>query len=154
MFRLFCEQPKNSSNGNEADTSNSRGSQKVLRGLSNALSKFLNTTNGNSKQGHVESKGSQTEELTTERLQLATKEAAKLLFDIKDVRDELNIINTVAKYQRKVQSAMTRDTNDNTCASCQMSKDSDENLTADYVCNDIEELDKVAFQIQDSVSRL
>lgn len=155
MFKLFCKNPKNSNDGDGADSSKAWDPRKIVRGWVDALSENLDTTDDNFSQGHFDDVEDQsTEELTTERLQLATKEAANLLFEIKDVRDELNIISTVAKYQQKVQSAMKRHANDDTCASCQTSKDSAEDLTANYVCDDITELDKVAGQIQNSVSHL
>ncbi|KAI3527918.1 hypothetical protein CABS03_11814 [Colletotrichum abscissum] len=79
--------------------------------------------------------------LTTEE---AVKKAAQLLFEIKDVRDELNILRTVAEFQRKVQSRMDgREPNT-------ISNVLDADLTAAYVRNDIDEMDKLAGRIRDA----
>ncbi|KAK1448688.1 hypothetical protein CMEL01_08003 [Colletotrichum melonis] len=80
--------------------------------------------------------------LTTEE---AVKKAAQLLFEIKDVRDELNILRTVAEFQRKVQSRMDgREPN-------AISTVLDADLTAAYVRNDIDEMDKLAGRIRDAL---
>ncbi|UQC90706.1 uncharacterized protein CLUP02_16236 [Colletotrichum lupini] len=80
--------------------------------------------------------------LTTEE---ADKKAAQLLFEIKDVRDELNILRTVAEFQRKVQSRMDgREPN-------AISTVLDADLTAAYVRNDIDEMDKLAGRIRDAL---
>ncbi|KAI8308606.1 hypothetical protein K4K61_002478 [Colletotrichum sp. SAR11_59] len=64
---------------------------------------------------------------------------------IKDVRDELHILKTIAEYQQKVQASM-----ENTIPS--VSKAGfDENMKAKYVKNDVEELDRLASNIQEAV---
>lgn len=73
------------------------------------------------------------------------KKAAQLLFEIKDVRDELNILRTIAEFQRKVQSRM------NGRELTATSPILDEDLTAVYVRNDIDEMDKLAGRIKDAV---
>ncbi|KAK1524027.1 uncharacterized protein CCOS01_09114 [Colletotrichum costaricense] len=80
--------------------------------------------------------------LTTEE---AVKKAAQLLFEIKDVRDELNILRTVAEFQRKVQSRM--DGREPNAISTMLDAD----LTAAYVRNDIDEMDKLAGRIRDAL---
>ncbi|KAK0375495.1 hypothetical protein CLIM01_07151 [Colletotrichum limetticola] len=80
--------------------------------------------------------------LTTEE---AVKKAAQLLFEIKDVRDELNILRTVAEFQRKVQSRM--DGREPDAISTMLDAD----LTAAYVRNDIDEMDKLAGRIRDAL---
>ncbi|KAI3529490.1 hypothetical protein CSPX01_15462 [Colletotrichum filicis] len=90
---------------------------------------------------------SQPAPLTTERLQNATKTAAQLLFDIKDVRDELNIMKTVAESQLKVHLSISGTEKCDICTGCH---DVDDDSTAEYNRKDIIELDKVAEQIQDS----
>ncbi|KAH7153350.1 hypothetical protein EDB81DRAFT_946222 [Dactylonectria macrodidyma] len=91
------------------------------------------------------SEASREELLMIEKLQKATKDASQLLSDIKDVRDELNILKTIAASQRKVQSSMAgkgvNATSDNL----------DENSTAKYVLDDIQELEKAAGRIQDAL---
>ncbi|KAF9877633.1 hypothetical protein CkaCkLH20_04768 [Colletotrichum karsti] len=86
------------------------------------------------------------EGLTTEKLQNATLDAAKLLYDIKDVRDELNILKNVANLQQRVQSdlekSFTKGSNNN----------DERDLTATYVCDDIAELEKVAERINDALN--
>ncbi|KAI8294060.1 hypothetical protein K4K56_003099 [Colletotrichum sp. SAR 10_98] len=81
----------------------------------------------------------------TASVQDATRDAAKLLFEIKDVRDELNILKTIAEYQGKVQSLMDdngpSDTDDGF----------DEDLTAKYVTKDIKELDGLAKKTEDAL---
>lgn len=78
----------------------------------------------------------------------ATKKTSKLLFEIKDVHDELNILKTIARSQLEVQSDMVHKQNDAT------SGDAQKDLTAKYVLNDIVELDRAANQTQSAVSRL
>jgi hypothetical protein len=66
--------------------------------------------------------------------------AEKLFADIKDVRDELNILKSSARFQKKVQRDLARD------------YVYDTNHSADYVENDITEMDSVADRIQSAVS--
>lgn len=63
-----------------------------------------------------------------------------LYCDIKDIRDELSIIKSVAQYQRTVQDQIA--SNHGTVS----------NLTANYISNDVREMDNVAIRIQGAVS--
>ncbi|KAK2728263.1 hypothetical protein CKAH01_11158 [Colletotrichum kahawae] len=94
------------------------------------------------KQEEVDNSSSHGNLSTTEA---AVKKAAQLLFEIKDVRDELNILRTIAEFQRKVQSRM------NGRELTATSPILDEDLTAVYVRNDIDEMDKLAGRIKDAV---
>ncbi|KAJ0347538.1 hypothetical protein KNSL1_006425 [Colletotrichum chrysophilum] len=92
-----------------------------------------------------------------------TMKAARLLFEIKDVRDELNILRTIVEYQQKVQLGL----NGIVPEYQQMmqlglngivpgiafanSVDWDEDETAKYVANDIEELDRLAKKTEEAV---
>ena len=67
--------------------------------------------------------------------------ADKLFSEIKDIRDELNILKSIANYQDIVQRKLLGKT----------STDSD--LAAKYIVNDIIEMDKLAKRIQLAVSR-
>lgn len=68
------------------------------------------------------------------------KQAEELYGDIKDVRDELNILKSVAQYQETVQMRLRN---------CQK-KTTD--LSAAYIVNNVKELDVVADRIQSAVS--
>jgi hypothetical protein len=57
-----------------------------------------------------------------------------------EVRDELNILKSVARFQKKVQLDLAGN------------YVKDTNLSADYVENDIKEMDSVADRIQSAVS--
>ncbi|KAK1523984.1 uncharacterized protein CCOS01_09071 [Colletotrichum costaricense] len=83
-----------------------------------------------------------------ESSQRDTRRAAELLFEIKDIRDELNILRTVVEYQRKVQSSI-----DNTALEqlTVRNPEFDRDLKAKYVRNDIDELDRLAKNIQGSL---
>ncbi|KAG5804597.1 hypothetical protein H9Q74_012397 [Fusarium xylarioides] len=83
------------------------------------------------------------------RLKRATRTAAHLLYLIKDIRDELNILRTVAGSQQKVQSATIRHGPEPTCHTHQ---GMDNDLTSKYIFDDIIELDKAATQTQNAVS--
>ncbi|KAJ0357967.1 hypothetical protein COL154_009619 [Colletotrichum chrysophilum] len=90
--------------------------------------------------------------------------AARLLFEIKDVRDELNILRTIVEYQQKVQLGL----NGIVPEYQQMmqlglngivpgiafanSVDWDEDETAKYVANDIEELDRLAKKTEEALN--
>jgi Mg2+ and Co2+ transporter CorA len=75
---------------------------------------------------------------TMEELDSALGEGASQLHRIKDVRDELNILKTIAKYQLAVRSKMTGETRRR------------EDLIAAYVLGDIVELDNNAKQMHDA----
>ncbi|KAF5491319.1 Ankyrin-3 [Colletotrichum fructicola] len=69
----------------------------------------------------------------------AIGKAERLYCSIKDVRDELNILKSVAGYQKIVQRGLFGN------------KVKDADLTAAYVVNELEELDIIADRIQSSV---
>lgn len=73
-------------------------------------------------------------------LREAIKKAEKLSSDIKDIRDELNILKATAQYQRDVQHGMD------------MGRVQKADLSAAHVVNDIIEMDNVADRIQAAVS--
>ncbi|KAM0238882.1 hypothetical protein ACHAP5_008571 [Fusarium lateritium] len=75
---------------------------------------------------------------TMEELDRALGEGATQLHRIKDVRDELNILKTIAKYQLAVRSKMAGETREK------------EDLMASYVLGDIIELENNAKQMQDA----
>lgn len=81
------------------------------------------------------------------------KYAEELYCDIKDVRDELNILKSVVQHQKFVQkllaSQYVRDGNPSNTYFKQM-KDSD--LSAAHILSYIEEMDTVADRIQSAVS--
>ncbi|KAF5009198.1 hypothetical protein FDECE_4563 [Fusarium decemcellulare] len=70
-------------------------------------------------------------------LKSASRKAAKLLFEIRDARDELNILRSIVRAQQAVQSPMARR----------------EDITALYIFNDIRELDAIAARTQAAVSK-
>lgn len=85
---------------------------------------------------------------TIEGIQSITKKAAQLLYEIKDVRDELNILKTIAEYQQKVQSHLdSRGPN-------AVSAEWDEDLTAEYVKSDIKEMERLAEWTEEDVGRI
>ncbi|VUC27773.1 unnamed protein product [Clonostachys rosea] len=71
----------------------------------------------------------------------AIKQAEKLSCDVKDIRDELNILKSVATYQKDIQDKLSSAVN----------KGVRSNLTAKYVEGDINGMDKVAERIQSAV---
>ncbi|CAJ0546994.1 Ff.00g016210.m01.CDS01 [Fusarium sp. VM40] len=73
-----------------------------------------------------------------EDLKNALKTVSEQLRHIKDIRDELNILMSIAKFQRKVQSTMTK-------------SQPVEDLSSDYLLRDIKELDRFADQTQEAV---
>ncbi|KAF4462854.1 ankyrin unc44 [Fusarium albosuccineum] len=77
-----------------------------------------------------------------DEIRKAIKKAEKLYCDIKDVRDELNILKSAAQYQRAVQRGLAGD------------KVKDADLSATYVVNDIAEMDIVAHRIQSAQSEI
>ncbi|KAI8173115.1 hypothetical protein KHU50_004826 [Colletotrichum sp. SAR 10_65] len=88
---------------------------------------------------------------TIANVQEATRKAAALLFEIKDVRDELNILKTIAEYQRKVQSSMDGHASNSGSAPNPASTAVDEDLSGRYVKNDVEELDRLARKTEDAL---
>lgn len=60
--------------------------------------------------------------------------------EIKDIRDELNILKSIAGYQKIVQAKVFEETS--------LASD----LSATYILNDLDEMDKLAERIQSSVS--
>jgi hypothetical protein len=77
-----------------------------------------------------------------EKMRKSIKLAEDLFADIKDVRDELNILKSAARFQKKVQLDLAE------------GYVKDTNLSADYVENDIKEMDNVADRIQSAVSEI
>ncbi len=69
-------------------------------------------------------------------------DAADLSKDVKDIRDELNVLRTIADFQLTVQSRLAGDST---------RKD---DLSAQYVLTDIKELEKVAEKIQEGVCQV
>ncbi|KAH0426237.1 hypothetical protein CcaCcLH18_10466 [Colletotrichum camelliae] len=88
---------------------------------------------------------------TIANVQEATRKAATLLFEIKDIRDELNILKTIAEYQRKVQSSIDGDVSSSGSAPNAASMAVDEDLSGRYVKNDVEELDRLARKTEDAL---
>ncbi|KAM0221246.1 hypothetical protein ACHAQD_005600 [Fusarium lateritium] len=74
-----------------------------------------------------------------EKMRESIKLAEKLVADINDVRDELNILKSAARFQKKVQIDLAGNNAKST------------NLSADYVENDIKEMDDVAERIQSAL---
>lgn len=66
---------------------------------------------------------------------------AHQLCDIKDIRDELNILKTVATFQRKVQYQMA-------------GPSANGEFETDYILGDIREMDRFAEQTQEAVSHV
>lgn len=73
-----------------------------------------------------------------EGLQDALNTVAVQLCQIKDIRDELNILKSIAKFQRKVQSTMA-------------GSGAKEELSSYYLLRDLDELDKFSNQTQEAV---
>lgn len=84
---------------------------------------------------------------TIKRIRDATRDTSGLLLEIKDIRDELSILRTIAEYQRKVQLSMRAGSKSFRTVDSEVN----EELIAEYNCNDIEELDGLAKRIQDGV---
>ncbi|KAK7706280.1 hypothetical protein SLS64_007619 [Diaporthe eres] len=88
-----------------------------------------------------------------DEIRSAIKNAKKLYCDIKDVRDELNILKSVAQYQRDVQRVVAREgARDANLSAASIKEMKESDLPADYIVNDIEEMDIVADRIQSAVS--
>lgn len=99
-------------------------------------------------------------------LRNATKTAQDLSNDIKDIRDELNILKATAQYQQDVQEALymsqerTRVNQEGVPIANQKGPLMDRiqrlqaNLSAAHVVNDIKEMDNVADRIQAAVSMM
>lgn len=71
-------------------------------------------------------------------LRAALTMVSEQLCHIKDIRDELNILMSIARFQRKVQSTMA-------------GTGADEDLSSYYLLRDLKELDKFAEQTQEAV---
>ncbi|KAJ0310680.1 hypothetical protein Brms1b_008633 [Colletotrichum noveboracense] len=93
-------------------------------------------TNGQASKN----KGQSTEQ-TMGHLSSTLGKVARQLCDIKDIRDELNILKTVATFQRKVQYQMA-----GPCANG--------DFETDYILGDIREMDRFAEQTQEAVSNV
>ncbi|KAI6758608.1 hypothetical protein HG530_010848 [Fusarium avenaceum] len=83
----------------------------------------------------------------------ALKTVAEQLRHIKDIRDELNILMSIARFQRKVQSTMNKvQMSQNHRSQSYMTKSQpDEDLSSDYLLRDLKELDRFADQTQEAV---
>ncbi|OHE90925.1 hypothetical protein CORC01_13780 [Colletotrichum orchidophilum] len=103
----------------------------------------------NQKNSSKESKRKRANNTSLPSFETNTRKAARLLFEIRDVRDELNILRTIARYQQKVQvdlnGAVPRVPDAQTA-------DWDEDGTAKNVQNDIEELDKLAKRTEEALN--
>lgn len=73
--------------------------------------------------------------------------AEDLSDQIKDFRDELNILKSVANYQEIVQQRLER----NTTGGGDIARD---DLTATYILNDIKQMDNTAQRIEAAVSAI
>lgn len=101
-----------------------------------------------------------------DELRKATKKAQDLSNDIKDIRDELNILKATAQYQQDVQEALymsherRRMSQEGGPSPSQKGALMDRiqriqaNLSAAHVVNDIKEMDSVADRIQAAVSTM
>ncbi|SCO82806.1 uncharacterized protein FRV6_07019 [Fusarium oxysporum] len=76
--------------------------------------------------------------LTGSEMRMASQEAEALSCGIKDVRDELNILKSVANHQNTVQKGLAT----------KFSDTRQDTLAAKYVLRDIEEMEKVAERIE------
>ncbi|KAF4949398.1 hypothetical protein FSARC_13488 [Fusarium sarcochroum] len=74
-----------------------------------------------------------------ERIEKAISDAAELSYEIRDIRDELQILQTIAKYQRTVQKSLK---NENS---------TDTGLWEGYILSDIQDMTKTADRIQSGV---
>lgn len=83
----------------------------------------------------------------------ALKTVAEQLRHIKDIRDELNILMSIARFQHKVQSTMNKvQTSQNHRSQSYMTKSQpDEDLSSDCLLRDLKELDRFADQTQEAV---
>ncbi|KAF4475281.1 Ankyrin-1 [Colletotrichum fructicola Nara gc5] len=101
-----------------------------------AVSEHFQSQQMKSKKGDSEA------ETAREEIRKAIKKAEKLYSNIKDFRDELNILKSVAQHQLTVQKGLP----------VPGKEVQDADLLATYVLNDIRELDNVAERIQSAVN--
>jgi hypothetical protein len=73
---------------------------------------------------------------------ISIKKAMEVFTEIKDIRDELNILKSFAQYQSIIQNK------------CSGGESASQDLTADYIVNDLKEMDALAARIQSAVSYL
>ncbi|CAH0023250.1 unnamed protein product [Clonostachys rhizophaga] len=83
--------------------------------------------------------------LLDNEIRKATEEAKRMSCEIKDIRDELNILKSVAQYQRDVEQKLS--TNDSSKMGSRNSS-----LRANYVVEDVSQMDRVSLRIQSSIS--
>ncbi|KAF5508881.1 Homeobox protein Wariai [Colletotrichum fructicola] len=95
------------------------------------------TSLGGGNREDRKNKGKSTEQ-TMGHLSSTLGKVARQLCDIKDIRDELNILKTVATFQRKVQYQMA-------------GPSANGDLETDYILSDIREMDRFAEQTQEAV---
>ncbi|KAH9240602.1 hypothetical protein K456DRAFT_1719835 [Colletotrichum gloeosporioides 23] len=91
-----------------------------------------------SSNGQASKNKGQSTEQTMGHLSSTLGKVARQLCDIKDIRDDLNILKTVATFQRKVQYQMA-----GPCANG--------DFETDYILGDIREMDRFAEQTQEAV---
>ena len=89
-----------------------------------------------------EAKSDNAEDITADEEQTFTSlgKAADQLLKIKDIRDELNMLNSVVKQQKKAWDELIFDIPES------------KNSPADYTIEHIEEMESAAFRIQEAVS--
>uniref|UniRef100_A0A8H7NC66 Ankyrin repeat protein n=1 Tax=Bionectria ochroleuca TaxID=29856 RepID=A0A8H7NC66_BIOOC len=83
--------------------------------------------------------------LLDNEIRKATEEAKRMSCEIKDIRDELNILKSVAQFQRDVEQKLS--TNDSSKTGSRNSS-----LRANYVVEDVSQMDRVSLRIQSSIS--
>ncbi|EWY84207.1 hypothetical protein FOYG_13970 [Fusarium oxysporum NRRL 32931] len=97
------------------------------------------TTPSTSRVGGAETKQTNVQ-TQSQIISAAIKEEKRLYGDIKDVRDELNILKSVAQFQQIVQRGLA-------------GKEVDESwFSSTYVVKDLQELDSIAERIQSAIS--
>ena len=104
---------------------------------SNLFERFIRQKSNSDDQD----KKAKKERRSTQEIEKAFEKAARMSSDIKDIRDELNILRTVAKYQETIQRKWS---------------DGDSRLIdqpATYIIKDITEMDNIADRIQTAVSK-
>lgn len=75
-------------------------------------------------------------------IKTAISDAERLFSEIRDIRDELNILRSIANHQKIVQNKLFRQAN----SSAEL------DLTADYVVDDIAEMDRTAERIESTIN--
>ncbi|VUC26309.1 unnamed protein product [Clonostachys rosea] len=109
------------------------------------FSKFSSKTNDRRKLQHL---------LLDNQIREATEDAKIMSCEIKDIRDELNILKSVAKFQREVEKKLSTSGSGKAGFSNNPSRtlSSNSTLRADYVVDDISQMDEISDRIQSSIS--